>query len=512
MHSFRPRRRLIARAAVLASAAVVAVLPLTAAPAWAQSGDDPAAAAANWPMKWDVGLFLGFNGFSEKNDLGNGPDPKDSVNSSGVFGLRGAGWVTDSLGIEAEFKLVPTDLARGTGARATVYGVRAAALYQLMADKPMRPFALVGVGQDIFVAKDNDAARKAKGSFVADSDPDRAFLLGAGFKWQALHRIGVRFDVRYVAGEARCNSGAGKDCPRDAVSHNIEGMLGLAYTLGGKPEDSDGDGMLDPDDTCIDQAEDKDGFQDKDGCPEIDNDSDKVPDTEDKCPNEAEDMDGFEDYDGCPESDNDKDGVADPQDKCATQAEDKDGFQDNDGCPELDNDADKIPDTKDKCPNSAEDLDMFQDEDGCPETDNDGDGTPDAKDKCPNEAETKNGFLDDDGCRDELPAEVVALTKAPITGVAFDKKGVLDEKKSATALQAVAGALAAHESVRVTMKLSTATVEQAAAQARVDAIKSFLIKRGVESERIEALAESSLAPGAKPAKGAPADTLTIQMK
>ena len=52
--------------------------------------------------------------------------------------------------------------------------------------------------------------------------------------------------------------------------------------------------------------EDKDGFQDDDGCPDDDNDGDGVPDADDKCPNEAEDLDGFEDDDGCPELDNDK--------------------------------------------------------------------------------------------------------------------------------------------------------------------------------------------------------------
>ncbi|MFP2910631.1 OmpA family protein, partial [Pyxidicoccus sp. 3LFB2] len=35
--------------------------------------------------------------------------------------------------------------------------------------------------------------------------------------------------------------------------------------------DNDGDGTLDKDDPCPDQAEDKDGFQDEDGCPEPDN-------------------------------------------------------------------------------------------------------------------------------------------------------------------------------------------------------------------------------------------------
>ena len=70
----------------------------------------------------------------------------------------------------------------------------------------------------------------------------------------------------------------------------------------------------------------------------------------DKCPNDPEDKDGFEDRDGCPDYDNDKDGIPDSIDKCPNQPEDLDGFQDADGCPDYDNDADGVPDSVDKCP------------------------------------------------------------------------------------------------------------------------------------------------------------------
>ena len=39
-------------------------------------------------------------------------------------------------------------------------------------------------------------------------------------------------------------------------------------------------------DTCIMEPEDKDGYQDDDGCPDLDNDKDTVPDLKDQCPNE----------------------------------------------------------------------------------------------------------------------------------------------------------------------------------------------------------------------------------
>ncbi len=65
--------------------------------------------------------------------------------------------------------------------------------------------------------------------------------------------------------------------------------------------DRDGDGIKDDVDRCPDAPEDKDGFEDEDGCPEPDNDRDGIPDVQDRCPNEPEDMDGVEDGDGCPE-------------------------------------------------------------------------------------------------------------------------------------------------------------------------------------------------------------------
>ncbi|MGN6104928.1 MAG: OmpA family protein [Kofleriaceae bacterium] len=131
--------------------------------------------------------------------------------------------------------------------------------------------------------------------------------------------------------------------------------------------DNDGDGVPNSSDACVDEPEDRDGFQDEDGCPDLDNDADGIPDADDLCPNEAEDKDGFEDEDGCPEPDNDQDGIPDVVDRCANQPEDKDGFEDEDGCPDEDNDGDGIPDAVDRCPNDPETVNGIDDEDGCPD-------------------------------------------------------------------------------------------------------------------------------------------------
>ena len=94
--------------------------------------------------------------------------------------------------------------------------------------------------------------------------------------------------------------------------------LGIEVSLGAKlrPDDRDGDGIWDEDDRCAVRAEDMDGFEDADGCPDEDNDGDGVRDEADACPDMAEDVDGFEDADGCPDEDNDGDGISDAGDKC----------------------------------------------------------------------------------------------------------------------------------------------------------------------------------------------------
>jgi outer membrane protein OmpA-like peptidoglycan-associated protein len=99
--------------------------------------------------------------------------------------------------------------------------------------------------------------------------------------------------------------------------------------------DADGDKLADAADHCPTAAEDRDGFEDADGCPDPDNDGDGALDEEDGCPLEAEDRDGYKDADGCPEPDNDGDGVLDTRDGCPLEAESFDGSGDGDGCPDL---------------------------------------------------------------------------------------------------------------------------------------------------------------------------------
>ncbi|MFO0723259.1 MAG: OmpA family protein [Myxococcota bacterium] len=226
-----------------------------------------------------------------------------------------------------------------------------------------------------------------------------------------------------------------------------------------------------------------------------DRDGDGILDGDDFCPDDPEDFDGFEDSDGCPEPDNDKDGIPDVSDKCPLDPEDKDGFEDFDGCPEPDNDKDGLPDTVDKCPNAPEDFDGFEDEDGCPDPDNDKDGVPDALDKCPGEKETINGVDDDDGCPDE-GEEHVEVTSEKITidtKIHFGFDSARIEPESFSILNQVALTVKANPELKL-IRIEGHTDSRGAddynlvlSQRRAEAVVAYLVSRGVEPERLEAV-------------------------
>jgi len=105
-------------------------------------------------------------------------------------------------------------------------------------------------------------------------------------------RFALGADVSILAGlQTALLSGVG-DAP-------FRGMISLSWAP--RSHDKDGDGIPDDIDQCPDLPEDKDGFQDADGCPDGDNDEDGIPDKLDRCPNDPETVNGFEDDDGCPD-------------------------------------------------------------------------------------------------------------------------------------------------------------------------------------------------------------------
>ncbi len=211
---------------------------------------------------------------------------------------------------------------------------------------------------------------------------------------------------------------------------------------------------------------------------------------------DPEDKDGFEDADGCPDPDNDKDGIEDTADKCPNRAEDKDGFEDADGCPDFDNDQDTVLDAEDKCPNTPEDQDGYQDEDGCPDPDNDKDGIPDLKDECPLMPETVNKYQDEDGCPDSSPKAKVQVTKhyIKIKGkVHFATGKAKIKRKSFKLLVEVATVLKRYPKItklRIeghTDSRGSASSNKRLSDARAKAVRAFLIDAGVAADRLVAV-------------------------
>jgi OOP family OmpA-OmpF porin len=249
-----------------------------------------------------------------------------------------------------------------------------------------------------------------------------------------------------------------------------------------RAHDRDHDGIPDDFDECPDLAEDRDGIQDEDGCPEDDADGDGILDGQDACPlvpgvwwNDPRkngcpapdtDGDGIPDpvdacpavpgvhsddpkKNGCPaeKQDRDHDGIPDDADKCPDEPEDIDGVEDFDGCPDLDDDGDGIPDAVDACPKEKGDPSTDPTRNGCPSADRDGDTYDNEIDRCPDQPEVFNGVKDDDGCPDEggkalvtvdvVKGVVVMRLAQPIVFVG-DKEAMAIDPKSAMTLRAIA--------------------------------------------------------------------------
>ncbi len=162
------------------------------------------------------------------------------------------------------------------------------------------PFLFVGGGAPI-------ALSSARKTFDSGVTGDGYFGGGARFDTGRFH---FRVDARLAI-----LPGVDPMTYDNKLAYEADLSLGIELAVGGRrapagepttsagPQgDRDGDGIPDDVDKCPDRPEDKDGFQDADGCPDIDNDGDHVLDVADKCPTEQETYNGYQDDDGCPDT------------------------------------------------------------------------------------------------------------------------------------------------------------------------------------------------------------------
>jgi outer membrane protein OmpA-like peptidoglycan-associated protein len=180
-------------------------------------------------------------------------------------------------------------------------------------------------------------------------------------------------------------------------SNHVSTVAGLTYVWGGKPRDSDVDGVRDWLDRCPETP--LGCLVDANGCP-TDADGDGICDGVDTC---AVTPRGCTvDARGCPIDTTDGDGVCDALDRCPDTP--KGARVDSTGCP-TDADGDGVYDGLDRCESTPKGC--VVDSAGCP-SDADGDGVCDGVDVCPN---TPSGVkANPGGCPAELgPREVELL-------------------------------------------------------------------------------------------------------
>lgn len=154
--------------------------------------------------------------------------------------------------------------------------------------------------------------------------------------------------------------------------------------------------------------------------------------------------------------------------------------------PPVDSDGDGVFDHVDKCPGQS----GHSDNQGCPDLDTDSDGLSDRLDKCPTQVETKNGFQDDDGCPDELPDAVKPFT-GTIAGVSFQPFSAVLTPPSLKILDQAAKALAEVPTLRIEIAGHTDPAgdpqkNRILSQQRAEAVKQYLIQKGIDASRLVA--------------------------
>ncbi len=389
-----------------------------------------------------VGLSGGGNLITndwDLNEFDKDADDPVSPESSGILKIRGGVQLMWWLAIEGSVAWLPFTAA---GEDNNAFDYEVDALFHLM-EGDWTPFLDVGAG--LYHNPDGDVE--------ADTDPQLHW--GLGMRGMVHDHVALRAEARHVLSD-------GMD---GEVSNNIELTGGVDFFFRGRtpppPADSDGDGIADTDDSCPQVA----GTPDTQGCP--DRDADGIADDNDGCPDVA----GPKALNGCRDADGD--GVADKDDTCPQVK----GEARHAGCP--DTDGDGVIDSADTCPEAAGVSTLA----GCP--DGDGDGIADKDDKCPSE----KGVDAHGGCAPP-PAAVMKRFSGSLEGVNFESGTAELTEKSKPVLDDVAKALIEYETLRLAVEGHTdstgdAAQNQALSQSRADAVRDYLVAKGVAAGRLE---------------------------
>ncbi len=206
-----------------------------------------------------------------------------------------------------------------------------------------------------------------------------------------------------------------------------------------------------------------------------DSDGDGVPDDTDLCPN----VKGLAKYNGCPVPDTDGDGIDDEHDSCKTIP----GLAKYNGCPVPDTDGDGIDDEHDSC-KTVPGLAKYN---GCPVPDTDGDGIDDEHDSC----RTVPGIKENNGCP-EIKKEIQEKVNYLAHNILFTKASDKLTRESYPGLDDLVSILGKHPELQLSVQghtdaTGTPQSNLVLSQKRADAVKSYLLSKGIAASRISAI-------------------------
>jgi len=386
----------------------------------------------------------------------------DATNlESGIGGVARLGvWLPYRLSVEGEFGF--SSPKSRNGPTWSVRTISAALLGNLAVGNSSSAYLKLGLGSTSY---DNNLCPGS--NVLGPCGRASAILGGAGFRAGITETIMARIE------------GLATRASEDGVM-NVSGSLGVSIMIGSKPvTDSDRDGVFDTDDRCPDTP--LGTLTDERGCPS-DSDSDGVFDGLDRCP--ATPAGARVNAAGCPE-DADADNVPDGVDQCPDTP--AGAAVDSRGCPQ-DTDDDGVSDGLDRCPDTPKGASV--DQLGCP-GDEDGDRVLDGLDRCPRTpaGAAVNAF----GCPPGVPEGTTGTAFAPgsrrVLPISFARQSARLPDAAEPVLDSLATALVAQPNVTIEIAShgdGTTAETRHLTQLRADAVRRYLIAKGVSLQRVTA--------------------------
>jgi outer membrane protein OmpA-like peptidoglycan-associated protein len=443
-------------------------------------------------QRWALGLHFGKSAYN--GDLGNNFFKFGNNSQEYTKGITLGTYISKSLdGVAhanySDWSYVK-DASNSFNGNFYSYGLRAHYKFAngklLNENARIKPYVLAGIGY-MFAHSQHIDHTSAFG-----------YELGYGLKFKLINHLHIQ--LQSVFGINR-NDEIDQQFSKRSISNNTRGdwyalhTIGLVYSFNIHPKkDSDGDGIIDTKDKCpgtpiavkvnetgcpndadgdlipdfFDRCPTIAGTAELKGCP--DTDGDGIGDNADKCPTQK----GTADYNGCPDTDGD--GIADNLDKCPTTK----GLIELNGCPQPDADNDGILDEKDKCPKEKGLASL----NGCPDTD--GDGIADNIDKCPN----LKGDATNNGCP-IVKAEDQKRLDVLIKNINFQTGSDVLTVASYPSLNKAVEVLLTETNYQLEINGHTDNVGDSnknlmLSGKRADAVKNYLISKGIASNRLSA--------------------------